>query len=112
MLTKPEFVKIINQLREADEMVNKVNDIYRNSRESIECDFCDASAMSVSHEGIVIHLLENIFKNTVDVSYFIHECNYGKEWETHAITEIDGTATYLKTAEELYDYLIKNMENK
>ncbi|MEG1620614.1 MAG: hypothetical protein RR322_01760 [Oscillospiraceae bacterium] len=110
MLIKSEFVKIINQLQETNEMVDKVNEIYRNSRENIECDFCNASAMSISHEGIVIQLLENIFKDETNICYFVYESKYGKEWKTHKITESDGTEIYLKTSEDLYDYLIKNME--
>lgn len=38
-LTKPEFVDILNRLREATELVDKVDALFYNSRENLECDF-------------------------------------------------------------------------
>ena len=38
-LTKQEFVDILNRLREATELVDKVEELSRGSRENLECDF-------------------------------------------------------------------------
>lgn len=52
-LTKQEFVDILNRLREATELVDKVEELFRNSRDNLECDFCNGAGLQISHEGIV-----------------------------------------------------------
>lgn len=51
-LTKQEFVDILNRLREATELVDKVEELFRDSRENLECDFCNGAGLQISHEGI------------------------------------------------------------
>lgn len=59
-LSKEKFVDIIERLREASELVDKVEELFRNSRENIDCDFCNGAALQISHEGVVVDLLQNI----------------------------------------------------
>ena len=44
LITKEEFVDIINRLRESSDLVDKVDTLFRESRENVECDFCNVSA--------------------------------------------------------------------
>ena len=37
-LNKEEFVSIIDRLRESRELVGKVEELFRNSRDNVECD--------------------------------------------------------------------------
>lgn len=60
-LTKPEFVDILNRLREATELVDKVDALFYNSRENLECDFCNGAGLQISHEGIAVKLLEKLY---------------------------------------------------
>lgn len=57
-LTKQEFVDILNRLREATELVDNVEELFRDSRDNLEYDFCNGAWLQISHEGIVVKLLE------------------------------------------------------
>ena len=59
----------------------------------------------------VISLLEFIF-NDKDrwIYYWTFELDFGKDYEDGWVTQKDGTIIPLKTAEDLYDLLVKNME--
>lgn len=57
-LGKEEFVDIINRLRESSELVDKVNELFRNSRDNIEGDFYNGAGLQISHEGIVVKFFE------------------------------------------------------
>ena len=77
-LTKQEFVDILNRLREATELVDKVEALFRDSRENLECDFCNGAGLQISHEGIVVKLIEKLMQNSAgNIPYFIYELDYG-----------------------------------
>lgn len=109
MITKKQFVKIINKLKKVNDFVNKTNDEARELDDAIMSDFYNTMSLSISHENIVVELLENMFNDTDLIGWWLYERDYGREegtviWEDDK--EID-----LSTAEKLYDYLIKNMED-
>ena len=62
-LTKQEFVEILDRLRKATELVDKVEELFRGSRENLECDFCNGAGLQISHEGIVVNLLEKLMRD-------------------------------------------------
>ena len=109
LLTKEEFVKILNRLEKATEIQDKVSSIFRSSTENIENDFMNAGSLQISHESVVVNLLEKIFgdENFNDISYFIYDLNYGKEYKPNSITDDDGDVIDFSTAEKLYDYLVE-----
>ena len=111
-LSKDEFVKIIEDLREADDVVNQVNKILWGARNNISNDFLNGSALSISHEAIVGRLLEHIFDDAESgwISYWIWETDYGRNINDDSVTEADGTPIPLKTPDQLYDLLVKNLE--
>ena len=81
-LMKQEFVEILNRLREATELVDKVEELFRSSRENLECDFCNGAGLQISHEGIVVKLLEKLMQDSFGIiSYFIYELDYGREYQ-------------------------------
>lgn len=107
-LTKKEFVDIINRLRESSELVDKIDELFRKSRDNIECDFCNGAGLQISHEGIVVKLLEKLMQDkNENISYFIYELDYGKEYQEGCISDDNGNVD-ISTAEKLYDYLIVN----
>lgn len=111
-LTKQEFVDILNRLREATELVDKVEELFRNSRENLECDFRNGAGLQITHEGIVIKLLEILMRdNAGNISYFIYELDYGKTYQEGCISDQSGNIDF-STSEKLYDYLMKEYSLK
>lgn len=106
MITKQEFIEIINKLKEVDDFVNETNDKARKLNDAIISDFFNAASLSISHETIVVKLLENIFNDKGIISWWLYELNYGRNTDMAWIEE-NGVRTYLYTAEDLYNYLIK-----
>lgn len=104
-MTKQEFVDIINRLREATELVDKVEELFRDSRDNLECDFCNGAGLQISHEGIVVKLLEKLMQDSYgNISYFIYELDYGKEYQDGCVLDSTGNID-ISTPEKLYDFL-------
>lgn len=105
-LTKQEFVDIISRLREATELVDKVEEFFHNSRDNLECDFCNGAGLQISHEGIVVKLLEKLMQDGAgNISYFIYELDYGKEYQDGCVSDSNGNID-ISTPEKLYDFLM------
>lgn len=107
-ISQKEFVEIIDKLRKVNDFVNKTNDEARKLDDAIESDFFNAMSLSISHESIVVRLLERMFNDKDLISWWIYERNYGRE-EGTVVWEEDGKEIDLSTAEKLYDYLKKNI---
>ena len=108
MLNKEEFIKIINRLKEANDIQDRVNDIFREAEDNILCDFTNAGSLMICHEDIVVELLENIF-DTDMISYWIYELDYGRDYIDGCIVDEHNEVVNIETAEDLYDYLIRSM---
>ena len=105
-LMKQEFVDILDRLREATELVDKVEELFGNSRDNLECDFCNGAGLQISHEGIVVKLLEKLMKDSFgNISYFIYELDYGREYREGCISDENGNID-ISTPEKLYDFLM------
>ena len=99
MITKQEFVDIINRLRDYNDLQNKIDNLFKDNIENREMDFMNAGSICIGHETVVVKLLENMFNDKGEViSWWIYEQNG---------VEID-----LATPEKLYDYLISEMGYK
>jgi len=108
MINKDEFIKIIERLRDAKDLINNVNNLFRNSKEYILNDFADANGMNIYFDDIVINLLENIFNDKSEtISWWIYEQDYGRSFKIGNFIEENNKKIDLATAEKLYDYLIK-----
>ena len=117
MISKNEFVEILERLKEANDLQNKVNELFRDARDNVENDFCNGASLMISHESIVIQLLEDMFNDRFEypnISWWIYETDYGRNKEMNKIYNSDGKTIYksLDSAEDLYDYLIECMEEK
>lgn len=72
ILNRQEFVDILNRLREASNLKEQVDKLFRNSKENIENDFCNAAALQISHESSVVFLLKRIMRDQYEyIDYFI-----------------------------------------
>ena len=109
MITKKEFVEIIERLKNYNDLQDKIDDLFKSNIDNKEMDFMNAGSICIGHETIVVKLLENIFNNKDTISWWIYECNYGRDFSLGDL-EVDGIEIDLSTAEKLYDYLIKEVE--
>lgn len=105
-LTKQDFVEILDRLRKATELVDKVEELFRGNRENLECDFCNGAGLQISHEGIVVKLLEKLMQDSFgNISYFIYELDYGREYQEGCVSDKNGNID-ISTPEKLYDFLM------
>lgn len=108
MITREEFVEIINNLKEVNDFVKETNEKARKLHNSIVSDFFDASSLSISHEDIVVKLLENMFNDKDIISWWLYDKDYGRNEKLKMWDEF-GNEIDLRTAEKLYDYLVEEM---
>ena len=111
LISKKEFVEIIERLKNTDDTVNKVNKIFNSTIDSQISDFMNASSLMICHEDIAVKLLEKIFDDKEILSWWLYECNYGRDFKIGCL-EDNGVKVDLTTAEKLYDYLVKQLERK
>jgi len=104
MITKEKFVSIINQIKDGQNLVNQVNAIFAEHRPRLTGDFHDAASMAIWHDTLVVELLEHIFKDDWALSYWIWEMDFGEDITDDSVADAYGTP--MKTAEQLYDYLV------
>ncbi len=106
LLTKQEFVDVINRLREATVLADKVEELFRNSRDNLECDYCNGACLQISHESTVVKLLEKLMRDRFgNISYFIYGLDYGKEYQDGCVSDENGNID-ISTPEKLYDFLV------
>ena len=109
MISKKEFVEIIDDLRETNDFVVETNDRARKLKDAIISDFYNTMSLSISHENIVVHLLENMFNDKDIISWWLYDLDYGRKFELGCIQEAkDGLIINidLSSAEKLYYYLV------
>lgn len=109
MITREEFIEIIDKLRKVNDFVDETNKRARELHDAIISDFYNTMSLSISHENIVVELLENMFNDTGIISWWLYELDYGRKHEDYCITE-NNKPIDLSDAGKLYDYLIKEME--
>ena len=108
-LSKREFVDVMNRLREASDLQEQVDRLFRNSRENLENDFCNAAALQISHENTVVFLLKKMLHDKYDyIEYFVYELDYGRKYEVGMITDENGQDIDIHTPDLLYDFISRN----
>lgn len=111
MISKEEFVDIIEKLKQVNDFVNETNEKARKLDDAIISDFFNASSLSISHEIIVVRLLQVMFKDKDTISWWLYECNYGRDFSLGDL-EVNGVEIDLSTPEKLYDYLVQSLESE
>lgn len=112
MITEQEFVRIIDDLIEAQDIKYKIRKIYREARDNARYDYMNAGSLMIAHEDNVVFLLEKVFGLGRDntLQYWLYECDYGRKFKVGWIKEEDGNEPDLTTASKLYYYLLKEGE--
>lgn len=109
IISKKEFVDIINSLKEVDQFVEETNERAKKLKDAVMSDFFNAMSLSISHENTVVQLLESMFETDM-ISYWLYELEYGKKYKRGCVQDANGKVINISTAEKLYDYLIKELE--
>lgn len=104
MITKKHFVDIINKLKEVNDFVNETNDRARKLSDAVMSDFFNAQSLSISHENIVVELLEDMFNDSDIIGWWLYELDYGRKFKMGDLVD-NGVEIDLSTSEKLYDYL-------
>ena len=106
-LRKEEFSKTLSSLKRNEDFIGEINDVFRKFSK-------DDLIYSTGLEETIIGLLETLFddKENQWIAYWVWKENFGETYKEGDVTEEDGTIIPLATAEELYDFLVKNMREK
>lgn len=113
MISKEEFVEIIERLRNYNDLQNKINNLFEDLIDNKENDFCNAGSICIGHETIVVELLKNMFNDKDTIDWWLYELDYGRGYKEDFIQEEKERKIVnidLSNAEKLYDYLIENMD--
>ena len=109
IISKEEFVDIIEKLKKRQDFVNETNKKVKELNDAMmyDFDFFDATSLYIAHDDIVINLLRAMFNLQDDdvLDWWIYEQDFGRTYKDGDITEADGTIIDLSTAEKLYDYI-------
>jgi len=112
MLSKKLFVKAIDSIKKQKE---------------VDSEFCEAMSKIFKDAygpfmydndrlvEMVIQLMSESFGMDAgqwnDITYFIHELDYGSRWKPGMVTDENGQDIDMSTAEKLYDYLALECES-
>lgn len=105
MITKKNFIKIMNSLKDEQNKQYDLNDVYKkygNSNDVYNYDLFDS----------VIEILYDIFKDIETIDLWIYQLDFGKSFHTGDISDYDPiteTNFDVNSNELLYDYLIKKI---
>jgi hypothetical protein len=103
ILSKEEFISVINSVRQVFDYQNGLNDYFRAND-------VDGYLFQPDCTCDVITLLHFIFGDLDDdewISYFCFELDFGRKWKEDMILDKSGNSIRLSTPEELYDFLIQ-----
>lgn len=109
LISKEEFVEIINRLKDTDDAVDKANEIFNNTIDSRISDYMNSASLMICHEDIVVTLLEKIFNDKDTLSWWLYERNYGRDFKIGDLID-NNKKIDLRTPDKLYDYLVENLE--
>ena len=116
MISKEQFVKVINELQEVDDLKKEINNKIHNLK-FFNTDFLYSDIFIFNHSNTVIKLLANTFSEEVDkikiikeiVEWWIYDTDYGREDKYTRVTYDDGTEVIIDTPEKLYDDILNSL---
>ena len=105
LLSKEQFINAINDVENVCRYQEGLNNYFRKNN-------VDGYIFQPDCSSTVIGLLHTVLgeKDKDEwIDYFCFELDFGKKWKEGVITEKDGTDIILKTAEDLYNLLEKQI---
>lgn len=107
MLDKETFVKAINFIEERNNACMEINKLFAKEFED------SVFYPYFKYDNMLVEVLAAAMDDQGDwISYFLWGCDYGKAMELGDVTEADGTPIDISTSEKLYDFLIKEKEER
>ena len=106
MITKAQFVSYITKLEE----LSNVEDCINEALKKLDTDFNFITF--AQYTNLAIGILQDVFQDKKNdwIGYYIWEKNFGKDLKVGDVTAKNGKPIPLKTAEDLYSILIKNLK--
>ncbi|MCI8621343.1 MAG: hypothetical protein HFJ50_06445 [Clostridia bacterium] len=83
IISKEQFCKIIQRLRDYNDLQDKIQDLFRENIDNQEMDFMNAGSICIGHETIVVKLLENMFNDIGEystLSWWLYENDYRQKF--------------------------------
>jgi hypothetical protein len=111
MISKKVFCETLKRMEELDLVENSINDIFRDNKiEFNQFSYCE-------YEDLVYNVLVDAMgdEELGWICYWIFDLNFGHEYddpEGLRAFEEDNSVIELRTAENLYDYLVKTLDNQ
>ena len=104
IMSKESFCKVMDDYKSMWNFTDDLNDLFRKYKS-------DGEVYPPMCTETVIDLLEFIF-NDVDewIQYWTLELEFGERYEDGDVQDKDGNNISLKTSENLYDLLVRNMK--
>ena len=109
MISKKDFVRIINKLKDANDLQIKEHELLRKHSDNL--DGMNVGSLMIIHEGIVVELLNKIMNLPkiehigTELEWWLYETDYGRNVGYNWV-EIHGARIVIDSAEKLYDYLV------
>ena len=111
-MDKKQFCTIMEELHEGYRLQRKIANAVRQYNNIIHNDFPEPYGMVCTHEWIVQELLEEVMDDrNGDIDWWCNEIEYGENY-TPGDVVVDGNEIELRTAEQLYDFLVCQQEER
>ena len=103
-MSKESFCKVMDNYKSMFNFTDEMNDLFDKYK-------MDGNIYPPMCTETVIDLLEFIFNDKNQwISYWIFELDFGKDYEDGYVKDEHGEVIPLKTTEDLYDLLVRNMK--
>lgn len=104
IMSRESFCKVMNNYRSMFNFTDEMNDLFDKYK-------MDGNIYPPMCTETVVDLLEFIFNDKNQwISYWIFELDFGKDYEDGYVKDEHGEVIPLKTTEDLYDLLVRNMK--
>ena len=103
-MSKESFCRVMDNYKSMWNFTDEMNELFDKYK-------CDGNIYPPVCTETVIDLLEFIFNDKNQwISYWIFELDFGKDYEDGYVKDEHGEVIPLKTTEDLYDLLVRNMK--
>lgn len=103
-MSKESFCEVMDNYKSMFNFTDEMNELFDKYK-------MDGNIYPPMCTETVIDLLEFIFNDKNQwISYWIFELEFGKRYEDGDVKDADGSNIPLKTVEDLYDLLVRNMK--
>ena len=104
VLDKKDFCRYMKGIQDVYDYHDDLNDFFGSHR-------IDGYLFQPDCMDVALSLLEFIFNDKDQwISYWIYELDFGRDYRDGSVTYASGEAIPMKTAEELYDFLINELK--